>query len=291
MSNGLQTVELKEKISHGDMLFPIERYYIDYSDDLARLYLHWHDEAEWTLIVVGEAVYQVDGQEYRVKAGDMLFVPPSALHMMNVISDRVLSDSLVFDLSWLSNGPSDVCFLKYLLPLGNGTKAFPVVVPSEHPLGTYFSDAFKKMCDCFSSRREGFELELKAMLLEVIHAMYSRGLVTVCAQASRGTGSERIKAILQYIEDNYSENVPISEIASHFGFSEYHFMRYFKKNVGMTCIEYINNLRLTKAYDMLETSNKSVTTVAFETGFNSPSYFCRMFRKKYGIAPSAIKHV
>ena len=67
-------------------------------------------------------------------------------------------------------------------------------------------------------------------------------------------------------------------------------MRFFKKYVGMSCLDYIKSLRLQKAADLLEQQELSITDAAMTAGFSSLSYFYREFKKRYGTTPRQFIH-
>ena len=76
--------------------------------------------------------------------------------------------------------------------------------------------------------------------------------------------ADKIKLILNYIHKNYNKELSIKEIALSCDFSEYHFMRFFKQHIGMTCTEYINTYRLEVASKLLAETDKSIMEIAFE---------------------------
>ena len=78
-------------------------------------------------------------------------------------------------------------------------------------------------------------------------------------------------------------------MAEQLNFSEYHFMRFFKKHLGVTCIEYINNYRLDIAAKKLSMTNHSIMEVALETGFNNISYFNKLFKEKFKVTPKEFR--
>ena len=96
-----------------------------------------------------------------------------------------------------------------------------------------------------------------------------------------------LKAVLDYIELHYPDSISISELARLCFFSDYHFMRFFKKHMGMTCVEYLNNLRLEKSVELFEQGNSSILEVSLSVGFHNLSYFHRAFKKKYHVTPLA----
>ena len=62
-------------------------------------------------------------------------------------------------------------------------------------------------------------------------------------------------------------------------------MRFFKRHMNMTSIEYLNQYRLEMASRQLAETNLSVTSIALESGFNNISYFNRVFKRKFGVTP------
>ena len=83
----------------------------------------------------------------------------------------------------------------------------------------------------------------------------------------------------------------MSDIANACDLSEYYFMKFFKKSLGVTCTEYINLYRLDIASKLLNTTDKSITEIAFETGFNSVSYFNKLFKAKFKVTPKEFRDI
>ena len=100
-----------------------------------------------------------------------------------------------------------------------------------------------------------------------------------------GTPSDKLENVLDYIEIHYAKTISVEELAKICCFCEYHFMRFFKKHVNMTCVEYVNNVRLEKAVELFEQGNTSILEVSLSVGFHNLSYFHRAFKNKYGMTP------
>ena len=66
-------------------------------------------------------------------------------------------------------------------------------------------------------------------------------------------------------------------------------MRFFKKYIGMSCIQYINNLRLDNASKLLTTTNKTIMEISLDVGFDNLSYFNKLFKRKYNMTPKAFR--
>lgn len=100
---------------------------------------------------------------------------------------------------------------------------------------------------------------------------------------------DRLKDILKYVETNYSEKITIADAAGICGFSESHFMKFFKSSMSVSFTDYLNHYRLTMAARLLLSSSDSIANIAAETGFENLSYFNRVFKRKYGCTPSVFR--
>lgn len=93
-----------------------------------------------------------------------------------------------------------------------------------------------------------------------------------------------MKVVLKYVENNYADKISIADIADVAGFSESHFMRYFKETMGTSFVDYLRTTA-TMAARLLQSSDSSVLSISGEVGFESLSYFNRAFKKHYGMTP------
>ena len=83
----------------------------------------------------------------------------------------------------------------------------------------------------------------------------------------------------------------VKEIADRVEFSESHFMRYFKDNMGTSFVDYLREYRLTMAARLLVASDATILSIAEEVGFDNLSYFNRAFKKHYGVTPSQYRRL
>jgi AraC-like DNA-binding protein len=98
----------------------------------------------------------------------------------------------------------------------------------------------------------------------------------------------RMGSIYKYIHANYNKTPDVNDVASSVNLSTAAFCRYFKRQTKMTFTELVNRYRITQAKTLL-LQDKSVSEVCYEVGFESLSYFNKLFKKETGENPSAFK--
>lgn len=98
-----------------------------------------------------------------------------------------------------------------------------------------------------------------------------------------------VKKAVQYIEENYKENIKISLIAERFGLSESHFRKLFKDFTNLSPVDYRNQLRVEHAKELLSQSNLPVSEVARSVGIEDQFYFSRIFKEFEGVSPLQYK--
>lgn len=94
-----------------------------------------------------------------------------------------------------------------------------------------------------------------------------------------------IEEIITYINEHFTEEIRVDNLAKKAGLSKYHFIRTFKKETGFTPHEYIFNTRIATAKYLLKNSRLSVKDICFATGFSCESVFCGAFKKSQGLTP------
>ena len=97
--------------------------------------------------------------------------------------------------------------------------------------------------------------------------------------------------IIEYINLKLFEDCNFEQIAMNFGISSRYLRKIFEKELGMSPVLYVANMRIEKAKKILATSNVSITKLAFDLGFNSVQYFSEVFKKQTGISPRDFRKI
>ena len=145
---------------------------------------------------------------------------------------------------------------------------------SYYPLQNVFERATK-----LNIWRNDYEKLLLDNIIRELLILISTELAT--PQMSNNT----LKKILHYINKHYNENLTLTSIAEHFGFSTSYITKLFRNFLGKGTVDYINDLRLTAACEYLISSNYSIGEISNKIGYINQYYFNRLFKKKYGVTP------
>ena len=102
--------------------------------------------------------------------------------------------------------------------------------------------------------------------------------------------SNLICDILIYIDNNIGSKITIEDLEINFFYNRYYIMKLFKKEMGITLINYINSIKIYNSVIMIKETNNSLLNIAFKSGFYSIEYFSEMFKKIIGVNPQVAKN-
>ena len=193
-------------------------------------------------------------------------------------------ENIIFSLSMLLPGKYDYTKEDFLTPLLAGRFTVPTVFTPVYP---YYEDVVAPIDACdeiCKTMPQGYQLYIKSKLYECFFVLDNRCRNLTKPLKSKKT-LDKMKVVLKYVENNYADKISIADIADVAGFSESHFMRYFKETMGTSFVDYLKDYRLTMAARLLQSSDSSVLSISGEVGFESLSYFNRAFKKHYGMTP------
>lgn len=128
---------------------------------------------------------------------------------------------------------------------------------------------------------------LSKYLTDILTAiiLYTPTDVTDSAQLSA------VETVTTYISEHFAERLTINKLAAIAGFSEYHFIRIFKRRTGFTPYEYLINTRMSNARYLLKNSVLPIKEICFSTGFSCESSFCSTFKRIEGITPAQYRNL
>ena len=284
--NIIQYENYQEKKEHGQSEFPYITYPCSIPLDFSRVPLHWHDEMEIVYIKKGRGIVSIDFTVYHVKAGDILVIVPGQLHTIEQEESLSMEyENIIFQLGMFTARQGDAGMEEFFAPMLKRTLFVPSYL---HPGCDGYEEAAAcldradALCD---KRPKAYQLGVKGQLFQLFFLLFSRSTGDSSTPARHDKSLEKTKLILKYIETHYMEKISIKELAEACGFSQSHFMKFFKSAVGEPFTSYLNSYRLTMASRLLLSSSSSILDIAQETGFDNLSYFNRSFKNAFGMTP------
>ena len=274
---------IHENKSHFDFNLPYNTYPCTIPLDFESVPLHWHEDAEFIYIKKGQGLIVIDGSEYQVQGGDIAFILPSRVHGIYQLDENTMEyENIIFDSKMLASTLDDFYDI-FLLPFFESAVDIPVIF--RHGVTGY--ESIKKYLDSndnISAHREGaWGLAIKGnmyLLLFNLVTLYEDQI-----DSSTKKKIDRLKPVIKYVELHYGESSTIEDMAKLTGFSQSHFMRYFKEAFGVSFVTYLNDYRLSMAARLLLSTEESVLTISQQVGFENLSHFNRQFKRKYHQTP------
>lgn len=297
MNQTSQQPGLKEKQSHGTHLFPCAYYHFSNLSYRLRVRHLWHEEVEVVYLQHGSYKLDINMEPYGTDQECFLFLNSGELHSLRSVSVEFDEQAIVFLPSMLLFHNYDSIDESILLPLAQNKLTFPRFLDQTIPFFPAFRSCYQQISRIFSKNNETLvtgeqiltdnviaQLQIKAGILQLIGILMEAGLM----RQSPGSESQKItaiKTVLSYITEHYQEKLYVQDLASQINMNEQYFCRFFKRSIGKTPIDYINDYRLNKVIRLLETRDAPVTEVCLECGFSNMGNFQRLFKRKTGTTP------
>ncbi len=270
----------RETVERGTPDFRFSHYNFKESSKLYSFVgLHWHSEIEMLYVKNGAISVTVEERKYVLNRGDIIFIEPEKIHTVSPFLLPLEYDAAVFSASALSLNSEHFFGRDIIMPLINGGSEFSGIIDSS------FKDYEKLLSQAeILLNKESSKAAVFAALIGIISIIYDGGYIKKSSgQISKY--SHDIKKCLEYISENYSRKIKLSELSDLIHVSENYFCGYFKKFTGITPFEQINETRVKKAAALLSDSDLTVSEIAVKCGFENLSYFTRKFKSIIGCTP------
>lgn len=156
-----------------------------------------------------------------------------------------------------------------------------------------FKNTLIQMQTINNLKPEGFLLRFNSLLFELMFQLLQNFSLTIFKTTSKQNTKdlERLNTVLDYITQNYKRLISLNEIASVACLQTGYFCRFFKKNMGITFLEYQNELRLSHIYQDIILTNDNIYEILERYGFVNYKLFRRMFAQHFNATPTEIRKV
>ena len=236
--------------------------------------MHYHVFYELYFLHAGNRDYVIDGEVFNLKNGCIALIKPGHMHMTEGGSyDRIL---IQFKHNYLETHFNQVIVDKLLRCFEINYIRIPVIYLEQ------VKYLFARLVKGYNKIDESL---LVIHLAELLLTLYECSKEDNQQKDAPLFSDKRVTKILKYINTNYAEIENLSHISDAFFISKYYLCRLFKDSVGMTLITYLNSVKISHAMELLKTTDKYITVISSECGFNSPVQFSNTFKKHIKMSP------
>lgn len=244
---------------------------------------HLHDYIEIVYIADGEAIQEINGISYPVRRGDMLFINRGATHAFR--SEGGFSHYEVF-------------FSPQILESDALTEENILALLSLSVFDRMRKDRDGGVVHFHGEDRQEIEFILAAILREraltyenaksVIENYFSILLTKMLrnAESSVALSADILDSLRAHIDEHPEEKYSLSELAAKCFYHPAYFSRTFKSRFGLSPIEYVRSRRISRAAELLTSTDLSVEAIMAQIGFSDRSTFYQAFAKVHGMTPA-----
>jgi len=252
---------------------------------------HSHDFCELVIVTQGRAMHWLEGDSFPVTAGDVFLLQGRQRHYFFEREDLDLTN-IMYDPEGLGLPEGELRKLP-------GYSAMFLLEPTYRRRHRFASRLHLKRVPLAHVERlveemerectecpPGYEVAVRAKLLELI-VYLSRAYTE--SDGTEANALLRVGNVIGALEHDYAKEWRVSELLSIAHMSRSTLMRVFRRATGQTPIEYLVRLRIQKAMELLRNSDRTITEIAMDVGFNDSNYFSRQFRRITGSSPRQIR--
>ncbi|MBR6649827.1 MAG: helix-turn-helix domain-containing protein [Clostridia bacterium] len=252
--------------------------------------VHNHDFYEIFILISGNISYWMEGNIYKPKPGDILLIDPMTLHRPIVDQNEPNYERIVL---WINKN-----YLASYVEKGTElSNCFEKAVENKRrlirPTPLQKADLTEKLSNLikeYYSHDYGSSLYADSIFLQVMIELNRLSSYSAKKPEKQNESSSLVTGLLEYIGENFVEDISLDILSERFFVSKYHLSHEFSKETGTSIYRYIMLKRLSKAKQMLQSDFTSAET-AIQCGFKDYTSFFRAFKSEYGISPKAYSEV
>lgn len=238
---------------------------------------HYHQNPEMFYVLRGNLDIKIDDKIYKMQSGDIVLINANKRHTV-IGNEELLGARFEIDFHLLAEYMGSMQLLFWCNTVADRNHAY-----------SNLRRLLDRILTRYFEKDDKSALYLNALYFETLYVLTSNFLVKaddVRLNLEDSQDRMRIRQIQNYVQANYQSQISLNDLADKLYLSNAYLSKYIKKNLGMTFMEYLNNVRLFHAVDELMYSDKNLTHIAYDNGFPTSASFTKVFREIYNESPS-----
>lgn len=260
-------------------------YFEHYFDQGRLVSNHWHNEVEIIYMLKGNLDVSIGNKTLHYQKNDLLLINSKVVHSTMCTSPN---ESMLLQIPYT--------FLKRYIP-DVDNYMFHIDCFSTNPIVQTkimkLKETLQKMLIVTEYHPEGEWLQFGSLLFELLYLLYHNFKITdpQAGLQRQAKDLNKLDSVLDYTQKHYSELISLDKIADIAGFQPQYFCRLFKKNMGITYLQYLNEIRLSHIYQDLITTSLPIQKILDLHGFTNYKLFRKVFFQKFQMTPSEIRNL
>lgn len=279
--------KLREVTRHGSREFPVAVYLRRMNrKEEGYLILHWHDELQFVVPRRGPLSFTAGEQTYVLNEGQCLFINSRVLHTAKPL-DTVGGDYVCIDFHpSLLYSANSLISRKYVQPYLTSQSLASLLIDGQKSWHAEAKSLLETLIAAYDAADYGCELEVLNLLQRLWLLIVCNNREQTATEVILGPYEQaRLDRIIAYIQKNYAEKMTLADIASAALLSASECCRFVKRTLGLAPMQYLNQYRIVQSTELLRTTSRSVSEIAFDVGFNSASYYTERFKEMMNCRP------
>lgn len=246
--------------------------------------LHWHEELEILFPLNGDADVFLEGEKIHLPQQNLMVIDAGKVH-----STTAREGVYIFVCIHISKR-----LMQKYLPDIELYQIRCVPADREGEKKEHYQELCHILEDLTRLYVDGpvtFLMESEGIILQILSRLIRYFSTNQAPDAVSGgkLSMERLREVISYVEEHFREPVSLQDVTSLLGIGKEYFCRFFKKNMGMSFLQYVNEVRVTHIYQDLIHTDTPISELMEQTGFTSQKLFNRTFREIYGCTPSQVR--
>lgn len=246
--------------------------------------LHWHNELEILYHLNGEADITVEGKTYSLPKKNLTVIESCQVHSTHVRDLTGMYLCIHVLKSHLKNYLPEIELYQIRChPQEITDEAFPEYL--------HICELLAEITKLYMTDATAYRLEAEGLIIQAVsHLIRHFSMKAAPEKSDVDTLTiERIRQVISYVEAHYREPISLQDISGLLGLSREYFCRFFRKNMNLSFLEYLNDVRLSHIYQELLDTDTPIGVLIEENGFTNQKLFNRSFKKLYGRKPSEVR--
>ncbi len=282
--SGVQSVEIyNEQINYENPFLAMRVFQARRETELLGQW-HYHKEVEMLAVVEGELEVYLEHEVVRMKAGDVLLIGSSELHRdRSASSSPLIYYVFQFDLEHYFD-ESGIAYLRYFSETQSALSKLNYIFRDNPAIRSEIFSYIKDIHMEWKNKQVGYEIAVSILIKRIVLTLL-RGDTERLLNYGSSTDLVRLKPVFEYIDRNIDGKVYVEEASRAANISYYYFVKYFKKVLGISFMDYVNSKKIKRAEKILLTQDISVAQVGEQIGMPNMAHFYKTFKKVNQCSP------